>query len=148
MMRDAALTCENGGQDGTLVAKDRHDDAAAPASPASADLSATVVCADSGARLHPADAALARSAAFDPARARELALLAEDAACRLAALALLDDWDGEAGDAIPQETWDALYAEKLIASQGDQTGESWPVLTREGRDVLLAALREEARRGR
>ena len=69
------------------------------------------------------------------------------AATRLAALALLDDWDGEAGDAIPQDVWDALYAEKLVSSASDQTGERWPILTREGRNVLLAGLREEARRG-
>jgi hypothetical protein len=61
---------------------------------------------------------------------------------RVVALALvLGDWDGSVGDAIPQETWDALYAEGLLAQGRDMTDEGYPYLTEQGRGALLEVLR-------
>lgn len=57
------------------------------------------------------------------------------------ALALLDgNWEGKAADAIPQDVWDKLYEQELIRSGGDDSGESWPLLTDKGAAVLLSSL--------
>lgn len=57
---------------------------------------------------------------------------------RLLALALV--WGAHDQDGIPGDVWEALYREGLLASAGDQSGESWPVVTRAGQEYLQRAL--------
>jgi hypothetical protein len=57
------------------------------------------------------------------------------------ALALIEgEWDGAAADAIPGDVWESLHEKGLLRTVGDETGEHWPVITREGTQALIDAL--------
>lgn len=91
---------------------------------------------------------LLRAARGRERRASALVAKAELAAERAAdviapsvALALVDgDWDSEAADRIPAAIWDGLYEAGLLRTTSDESGESWPVITREGLRVLASTL--------
>jgi hypothetical protein len=59
----------------------------------------------------------------------------------LVALALV--WGAHDYDGLPSSVWDRLYERKLLSSAGDQSGESWAVLSRAGEAFLRAELERD-----
>jgi len=60
---------------------------------------------------------------------------------RAVAIALVvGDYEGGIGDAVGQETWDALFAEGVLTTLRDQTGEARHGLTGEAIEELRRAL--------
>lgn len=77
------------------------------------------------------DARLPRLAPAEP-------VITRSHADRLVALALI--WGAHDYDGLPQAVWDELHERGFLSSAGDQSGESWAVVTSEGERFLRAEL--------